>query len=129
MPTTTHITLPNLDTFIFWGVSAYLEELLPYMTAPVLQALSLRFFTQLSYSVPRLLQFMTTTEGFIFGHSEFIFQPRAAMAYIYPSVDAKLYTLYVEVIGRHLDWQISSMAQIFNLLSPLFTAVVVLVLN
>jgi len=35
VPLVTHTTLPNLRVFEFWGVSSYLEALLPNMTAPL----------------------------------------------------------------------------------------------
>ena len=54
MPNISHTTLPNLRSFFFGGVSAYLEALLSHMNAPLLETLSISFFNQLSFSVPHL---------------------------------------------------------------------------
>ena len=40
-----------------------------------------------------------------------------------------LANFYIEVTCGHIDWQVSSVAQIFNVLSPLFTSVVDLTLD
>jgi len=122
-PIIAHTTLPNLHSFAFWGVSAYLEALLPHMTTPRLEKLDIHFFNQLTFSVPRLLQFMTTTENFRFGCAEFIFYHRA-VSVIFSPVEATPINFAVEVICGHLDWQVSSMAQVFNILSPLSSTVV-----
>ena len=37
----THVTLPNLRWFMFRGLSAYLEALLPQITTPLLQKLEI----------------------------------------------------------------------------------------
>jgi len=58
-PITTHITLPNLRWFGSTGTTAYLEALLPQMTTPLLEKLQIRFFNELTLSVPHL-QFITT---------------------------------------------------------------------
>jgi hypothetical protein len=62
-PIATHITLPNLRLFWFRGVTAYLEAVVRRITAPRLESLQIRLFKQLTFSVPRLPQFMSTTEN------------------------------------------------------------------
>jgi hypothetical protein len=57
-PITTHITLPNLRLFWFRGVSAYLEAVVCRITTPRLERLRIQFFKQLTFSVPRLPQFV-----------------------------------------------------------------------
>ncbi|KAI0274444.1 hypothetical protein BGY98DRAFT_935856 [Russula aff. rugulosa BPL654] len=64
-PITTHITLPNLRLFWFRGVSAYLEAILCRITTPRLKNLRIRLFKQLTFSVPRLMQFTNTTENLL----------------------------------------------------------------
>jgi F-box-like len=61
--TTSHATLPNLREFEFWGVSAYLEGLCAWMTAPVLSFFSVHFFNQLTSPIPCLLSFMQTSQN------------------------------------------------------------------
>ena len=85
--TITYVTFPNLDWFAFWGVSAYLESLLPYMTTPLLEKLDIHFFNQLTFSVPHLLQLATTTENPGYGHAEIIFYHRAVSVSLFRPVD------------------------------------------
>ena len=129
MPIVTHTTLPNLRSFDFGGVCAYLEALLSHMNAPLLQALSVSFFNQLSFSASHLRQFVTTTEDLRSSRIEFLFYHKGVAVFTYPSMSAPSPTLYFRVGCDHLDWQVSSMAQIFNVLSPLFSTVVDLTLD
>jgi hypothetical protein len=129
VPIITHITLPNLRWFDFEGVSTYLEALLPYMTTPLLETLKVHFFNQLTFSVPHLLYFMRTAENLRFSSAKFVFYHEAVGVFVYPSMGATSANFYVEVTCEHLDWQVSSVAQIFNVLSPLFSEVVDLTLD
>jgi len=129
MPIITHTTLPNLRSFHFGGVSAYLEALLPHMNAPLLDTLNVYFFNQLSFSVPHLCQFVTTTVNLGSSRVEFLFYHKAVAVFLFLSVSAPLFTLGIRVGCDHLDWQVSSMVQIFNVLGPLFSTVVDLTLN
>jgi hypothetical protein len=122
-PIITYVTFPNLHWFTFWGVSAYLEALLPHMTTPLLERLEIHFFNQLSFFVPRLLQFSTTTENPGYSNATIIFYHRAVFVSLFSPEAGTVYFI-VEVICEHLDWQVSSMAQIFNILSPLSSTVV-----
>jgi hypothetical protein len=56
-------TLPNLRWFAFTGVSGYLEGLVSRINAPSLSILRVYLYNQLSFTVPRLLQFMKTSEN------------------------------------------------------------------
>jgi hypothetical protein len=123
-PTITYTTLPNLHFFVFWGVNAYLEALLPHMATPHLEWLSFQFSNQLTFSVPHLLQFMTTTENLRFSNARFIFHHRAVSVVFFSVGSGMPPPFAVDVTCGHLDWQVSSMAQIFNILSPLLSAVV-----
>jgi hypothetical protein len=92
------------------------------MTTPGLETLEIHFFNQLTFSVPHLLQFMTTTKNLRFGSAHFIFYHRAVSVISSPVEATPLAINFtLEVICSHLDWQVSSMAQIFNILSPLST--------
>jgi hypothetical protein len=128
-PINTHVILPNLHWFAFWGISPYLEALLPQMTTPLLETLNVHFFNQLRFSVPHLRQFMTTTENFRFSSVRFLFYHEAVAVFVYPQVGDRLVNFNVEVTCKHLDWQVSAVAQIFNDLGPLFPAVVDLALE
>jgi hypothetical protein len=133
MPITIQVTLPNLRRFKFWGNSGYLETLLPHMTTPLLQMLIVYFFNQLTFSIPRLLQFMITTEHLRFTHAKLLFYHKG----VFTNLDNPLagtgpaWSTYfgANVAGRHLDWQVSSIAQILNNLHPLFSSVIDLTLD
>ena len=71
---TRHITLPSLRFFWFRGVSAYLEVVVCRITTPRLEVLSIRLFMELTFSVPRLMQFMNTTENLVFDKADITFE-------------------------------------------------------
>ncbi|KAI0278463.1 hypothetical protein BGY98DRAFT_1096703 [Russula aff. rugulosa BPL654] len=121
-PITTHITLPNLCSFAVEGPSAYLEALFRRITAHRLETLEIGFFKQLTFYVPRLLQFMNTTENFRFDRVEFEFDDERVFVGVYP-LEAETAAFSINVKCRHLDWQVTSVAQIFNALSQMFSTV------
>jgi hypothetical protein len=123
-PITTPITLPNLRHFNFSGVGTYLEALVHRITTPRLEKLQIWFFNQLTYSVTHLSQFVNAT--LTFKSAKFWFSDKSVAVGVYPDYpheEAEIHGLYITVYCWHLDWQVSSAAQIFNSLSPLFTAV------
>ncbi|KAH9981792.1 hypothetical protein BJV74DRAFT_952824 [Russula compacta] len=124
-PTLTHVTLPNLRWFAFTGVSAYLEALLPRMTAPLLKGLRIIFFNQLTFSVPHLLQFMSTREIFRFRSVIFLFSPRQLIMLVYPHRAVRMCTLAImmAVPCTHLDRQVASATQVYDALRTAFSAV------
>jgi hypothetical protein len=132
-PIVTYATFPNLRVLSFSGISAYLEALLPYLTTPLLETLSIHFFNQLSFSIPCLLQFMMTTEDFKFRSVTFHFNYWALLVWVYSSEGISLgsYDFEIEFRGGppERDQQVSSAAQICSILSPLFSAVVELTLD
>ena len=121
-PITTHITLPNLRSFEVWGDSAYSEVLFRCITTPRLKRLEIGFFEQLTFSVSRLQQFMDTIENFRFDRVDFMFFDEGVFVEFHP-LKAKTVSFSINVKCCHLDWQVSSVAQIFNALSQTFSTV------
>ena len=127
------ITLSNLHVLYFRGVSAYLEAVVHRITTPRLEKLEINFFNQLTFSVPRLLQFIIAAENFRLSSAALYFSNKSAGVGVYPhavypleetaNFKTRLYTLAIVVNCCHLDWQASSMAQIFNSLTQIFSAV------
>ena len=124
------IILPNLTFFRFRGVKTYLETLVHRLTAPRLEMLRVDFFNQLTFSLPRLLQFADTsynTDNFMFDCVKFKFSNEDVNVEMCLLAEAKTHVLKhalsIIVNCCHLDWQVSSAAQISNLLSPMFSAV------
>ena len=123
-PITTHITLPNLRLFWFRGASAYLEAVVCRITAPRLERLYIRFFKQLSFSIPRVLQFMNSTENLRFDDAKIMVQDKQIFLEMFlRDADPVTYNFRVRVDCWHLDWQVSSIAQISNGLSQVCSSV------
>ena len=121
-PIATHITLPNLRLFWFRGVSAYLEAVVCRITTPRLENLEIQLFKQLTFSIPRLTQFMNTTENLRFDNAEIMFQGAFIVVRTFLG-EAATYAFVVTISCWHLDWQVSSVAQISNALSQALSTV------
>ena len=125
-PTLTPLTLPNLRWFEFQGVSAYLEALLARLIAPLLQRLKISFFFQLNYTVPHLLQFMSTAENLKFSSARVIFKSEAVVVTALPRkgdwiYDASKLVVRCELPG--LSSRVNSTARFFNALHQVFSPV------
>ena len=118
-PIMTQVILPNLRSFGFRGVSAYMEAVVRQITAPRLEKLGVQFFKQLTFSVPRLLQFINTAENLRFDSANFEFSDDVVYVDVFPPDEAEMYALRLAVHCYHLDWQLSSVAQIFDSLSQI----------
>jgi hypothetical protein len=123
-PIMTHVTLPNLRSFAFQAVSAYSEAVLSRITASHLEDIQICYPKQLTFSVPELLQFMGRTENLRFDRAMFGFYGnRVYVAVNPPETKMPMDAFSINVGCRHLDWQVSSVAHIFNALSQIFSAV------
>ncbi|KAI0275758.1 hypothetical protein BGY98DRAFT_1098653 [Russula aff. rugulosa BPL654] len=120
-PIPTHITLPNLRLFRFRGVSAYLEAVICRITTPRLEILNIRLFKQLTFFVPRLPHLINTTENLRFDNAEIIFKDKEINVWA-SFRETGTYSFVITVDCRHLDWQVSSVAQISDALSQVFSA-------
>ena len=127
-PNIAPITLPNLHYINFRGVSSYLEALVHRITTPHLEKLRINFFNQLSFSVPRLLQFIDTAESLRFNNAELIFSDKFVDAGAYSPGQTGMFPFVIRVFCCHLDWQVSSATQISKS-SQMFSAVERLVLR
>jgi hypothetical protein len=121
-PITTHITLPNLRLFGFRGASAYLEAVVCRITTPRLESLQIQLFKPLTFSVPRLQQFVNTTENLRFDNAVIKFRDKIIYVLTFFR-EPGTYAFVVTVDCWHLDSQVSSLAQIFNGLSQVFSVV------
>ena len=120
----THVTLPNLRSFSFGAVNAYSEAVLSRFTAPHLEDFRICYFKQLTFSVPQLLQFIERTEILKFDRAEFLFLSERVYVAVNPSdTNMPVDAFSMSIACLHLDWQVSSVAQIFNALSQIFSAV------
>ena len=107
----TRASLPALAVFDFQGASEYLEDLVTYFDAPLLNRVTFRFFNQLTFDNPQLSQFIDRTEilkSINLGSIEFL--------------SDVVKTTFTSPVGRgklelgisccRPDWQVSSMAQL-----------------
>ena len=117
------VTLPNLHRFTFQGVSIYLEELFHRIIIPRLEKFEVIFFNQLTFFVPRLLQSMNPTANLKFDTARINFSDDNVNVAFSLGDDYKMFVIALIVECCHLDWQVSSVAQIFNFPSQMFTAV------
>ena len=123
-PVPTHVTLPNLRIFALKAVSAYSEAVLSRITAPRLEIFEIRYPKQLTFSVPQLLQFMGRTETLRFDRAEFRFHNERVYVRVNPpETNTSMAAFCIVVECWHLDWQVSSVAQISNALSQIFSPV------
>ena len=116
----TPITLLNLHYLGFGGARTYLEAVVHRIVTPRLEKLEIIFSNQLTFSVPRLLQFVNATENLRFKSAKFKFSDKKVEVDVYPHEGAEMYALNIGVECFHLDWQVSSAAQIFKSFSPAF---------
>jgi hypothetical protein len=123
-PITTHVTLPNLRSFAFKGVSAYSEAVLSRITASRLENFQIGYLKQLMFSVPQLLKFMEKAENLRFDRAKFNFYSEQVCVEVNPpEINMPVDAFSINIDCWHLDWQVSSVAQIFHALSQIFSAV------
>ena len=101
----TQVTLLNLCYFTFGGsTNAYLEVLLPWLMIPLLDRLTVNFFSRMVYSIPLLRQLISTAGNIRPKTAVAIFHEDHLGVAAYPHDAAELYTLDIELDARHLDW-------------------------
>jgi hypothetical protein len=123
-PIMTNVTLPNLRFFALRTVSAYSEAVLSRITASRLENFQICYPKQLTFSVPQLVQFIGRTENFRFDRAEFHFLINRVFVRVNPpqtNTPDDAFSMLVHC--WHLDWQVSSVSQIFNALSQICSAV------
>lgn len=127
-PVTTPITLLNHRLFCFECDGAYLEEVVCWITTPHLKQLEIELLNDLTFSVPCLLNFIDTPKNPRFDSAKFIFSD--GQVHVKRSLhNFKMYAICILVTCCHVDRQVSSVAQIFNMFGKVFTMVVHLTLK
>ena len=117
------ITLPNFHYFRFHGASTYLDALIHWIAAPRLKKVQFELFNQLTFSVPRLQQFINTADNLRFDGARFDFSDERVDTVVYLRRETKTFTIGIVVFCWHLDWQVSSVTQVSNSLSQIFSVV------
>jgi hypothetical protein len=107
------ITLPNLRQFRFGGTATYLEGLVACISAPSLSIFRVNLFNQMPFTVPRLWQFIQSSENLTFRVVQVTFSASAVSLHAVP------YTpLMLQIRCGPLDCQVVSTAPFFGSLSP-----------
>ena len=129
-PVLTHVTLPNLRLLALTAVGAYSEAILSRITASRLENLLINYPNQLTFSVPQLPQFIGRTDNLRFDRAKLNFgSDRIHVNFNPPETNVSVPPVFINVDCWHLDWQVSSVAQIFNALSQIFSVVEYLTLS
>ena len=120
-PPPTRSVLPNLGRFQFKGDSEYLEVVVAHIDAPRLKYLETILFNDIVFDTPQFTQFISrtlTVEALRIAHV--FFEGDAATATVEsPSLTSgKSETLRVKIPCTELDWQVSSMEQVFTSCLP-----------
>ena len=110
---TTRALLPVLTELQFRGVSEYLEDLVARIDAPLLNKLEITFFHQLLFDTPHLARFISRTPKF-----KAYAEARVVFFSLIVSIATFDGRLCFDILCRHSDWQLSSLAQICGLSFP-----------
>jgi hypothetical protein len=101
-------------------VSDYLSDHYSESSPRRLERLKGVFYKQLTFSIPCLLQFVNTIESFRFDSAKFEFFRTQVHIEVYPHEEAKTHAFSVITDCRHLDGQVSFVAQVFNVFGQVF---------
>ena len=111
--------LPSLTRFGFHGVSEYLEDLVARIDAPLLDSIRIDFFHQLIFDIPQLAQFMRRMTGFMaIDEIHVVFDDYGVRVECIPPTMTFDKTSRLRISCRWLDWQLSSLEQVFTSFFP-----------
>jgi hypothetical protein len=118
-PLLTRFILPVLTYFRFKGVGEFLDDLVARIDAPRLIKLHITFFNQILFDTPQLIQFIGRTPILeALKKTRVIFENDAARVELYSSPPSDQAELRVKIPCTELDWQVSSLEQVFTWCLP-----------
>ena len=120
LPPLMHINLTALIKFTFKGNSEYLEDIVSFINAPLLDHFEITFFNQLIIDTPLLRHFISRTE-IIKAHyrAQVEFHKDLAEVKFSPPREATVHKgLFLRISCTPSDWQLSSIAQVCSSFSP-----------
>ncbi|KAH9066649.1 hypothetical protein EDB87DRAFT_1587371 [Lactarius vividus] len=111
------IILPALTYLKFRGASEYLNSLVTRIDAPSLVEIEVRFFNQLVFHLSQLFRFIDRIEmQWLHRRADINFSERVvSITFTQPDSHTRL---ALQISCEHLDWQLSSIAQICDNFSP-----------
>ena len=111
--------LPTLTHFAFKGASEYLEDFIAQIDTPLLDSIYITFFHKLIFDIPELAQFMGRSTRF-----QKLKKAHLVLDDFDVTVETHPPTLFLykrtglQISCRPLDWQLSSIAQVFTSFFP-----------
>ena len=117
--------LPALRFLSFSGSSQFFEDFVDRIDTPCLTELNIAFFPQSIFDIPLLRNFIHHTEGFrSFDEAAIEFSDRSVkIVFGSPLIIEGPPRFELEIGFKGLDWQLSSMTQIFGQQLPLLSLV------
>jgi hypothetical protein len=127
-PGSPHIALPVLTCFKYRGISKYLDRFVARINAPRLQDIDITFFNQPTMDASQLGQFVERIEmQTSLTKAEMQMSAQAiSISFQNSSTSTRL---RLQISCTQLDWQLSSMAQVYDQFSPFLCGVKHLVFN
>ena len=122
-PHLTRVTLPALSYLIFSGASEYFEDFVARIDTPRLTSLKITFFMDLIFDIPRLRNFINHTEGLKPFNQAAIEFSNWMIRIVFGPGSPPQFEFKLEIRCERLDWQLSSMTQIFSEQLPLLSYV------
>ena len=123
------IVLPALRQLAFRGVSVYLEDLVSWISSPLLRRCNIMLFNQLNFTLPHLSHFTRTTETLRHPIANVIFNHEGITFLISSHEEFNDGTFSLQVSCKLFDWQIDSATQLCSALLPVLSAVEGLMLD
>jgi hypothetical protein len=118
----TRITLSHLTNFSFLGVSPFLEGLLARISASLLEKFDITFFNQLTFALPHLSQFISTTPRLKLPVARVHFKKHNVSVIVDSNgLHRRPGILRINVGCQYHDWQVETAAQICNAAAPVLS--------
>ena len=113
LPRPTRSVLPALIRLDFKGTSEYLEDLVSRIDAPRLDCLDIKFFNQLIFDTPQLIQFITRTPELKVYDRAYVYFSYLDVSVTFPRTPSDSNDDFKLTIScRQSEWQLSAMAQV-----------------
>ena len=117
-PPPTRVVLPALTEFRFKGDIEYLEDLVARIDAPQLGKLKTTVFNQIIFDMPQFIQFISHTPTLKAPEEANLLFEDGASRVSFSSQTFGLEYFEVKIPCNDLDWQVSSLEQVFTSCLP-----------
>lgn len=126
------VVLPSLSTLSYRGASEYLDQFAAQVDFPALTYLNIELFNTFFFLIPRLCEFISRVDA-LKSPTEVMLTPSlgfAALSFVQRGEPGRASgEISLDVLCDRLSWQLSSMTEILNHLSPLLSSVDLLTIN